>query len=135
MLLRDFSFQYKYSGTIARTTLFLTLIVAAFVTKISHARSFQAGLNAMDREHYATAFRAWKDLAEIGEAEAQNNIAFLYERGYGVKQSYTRAISGKKAAAQRDRRPFTTSACWHLTATACVKTIWRPSATSPRRQN
>ena len=102
MLLRDFSFQFKYSVTIARSTLFLTLLVTALVTKISHAESFQAGLNAMDREHYATAFRAWKDLAEDGEAEAQNNIAFLYERGYGVKQSYTRAIEWyKKAAAQK----------------------------------
>ena len=102
MFLRDFSFQFKYSGTIVRTTLLLTLIFTALVSKISHAESFQAGLNAMDREHYATAFRAWKDLAEDGEAEAQNNIAFLYERGYGVKQSYTRAIEWyKKAAAQQ----------------------------------
>ena len=47
MLLRDFSFQFKCSGTIARTTLLLTLIVTALVTKISQAESFQAGLNAM----------------------------------------------------------------------------------------
>ncbi|MEC8620983.1 MAG: tetratricopeptide repeat protein [Pseudomonadota bacterium] len=67
-----------------------------------YANPFEAGLNAMEREHYATAFRAWKDLAEDGEAEAQNNIGYLYERGYGVKQSYTRAIEWyKKAAAQK----------------------------------
>lgn len=58
----------------------------------SHAEPFVAGLNAMDREHYATAFRAWKGLAETGEAEAQNNLGYLYQYGYGAKQSYTRAI-------------------------------------------
>ena len=57
-----------------------------------HAEPFVAGLNAMDREHYATAFRAWKGLAETGEAEAQNNLGYLYQYGYGAKQSYTRAI-------------------------------------------
>ena len=58
----------------------------------THAEPFVAGLNAMDREHYATAFRAWKGLAETGEAEAQNNLGYLYQYGYGAKQSYTRAI-------------------------------------------
>ena len=57
-----------------------------------HAEPFVAGLNAMDREHYATAFRAWKGLAETGEAEAQNNLGYLYQYGYGAKQSYTSAI-------------------------------------------
>ena len=65
------------------------------------AEPFSAGLKALEREHYATAFRAWQGLAQDGESEAQNNIAYLYEHGYGVKQSYTRAIEWyKKAAAQ-----------------------------------
>ena len=37
-------------------------------------------------------FRAWKGLADSGEAEAQNNLGFLYQHGHGAKQSYTKAI-------------------------------------------
>lgn len=77
------------------------ICLATFVAGNSVAEPFSAGLKALEREHYATAYRAWKDLAESGESEAQNNIAYLYERGYGVKQSYTRAIEWyQKAAAQ-----------------------------------
>lgn len=68
----------------------------------SVAAPFEAGLNAMEREHYATAFRAWKGLADDGESEAQNNIAYLYEQGLGVKQSYTKAIEWYKKAADQD---------------------------------
>ena len=50
----------------------------------SYSEPFVAGLNAMDREHYATAFRAWKGLADSGEAEAQNNLGFLYQHGHGA---------------------------------------------------
>lgn len=84
-----------------RKVMLIAWLLGAFMTAV-HAEPFQAGLNAMEREHYATAFRAWKGLADDGEAEAQNNIAFLYERGHGVKQSYTRAIEWYKKAAAQD---------------------------------
>jgi TPR repeat protein len=77
----------------------LALLSAA---QIAAAAPFEAGLNAMDREHYATAFRAWKKLADQGAAEAQNNIGYLYEQGRGVKQSYARAIEWYKKAAEQD---------------------------------
>jgi len=70
----------------------LCFMMVAFLAGPALAEPFVAGLNAMDREHYATAFRAWKGLAESGEAEAQNNLGYLYQYGYGAKQSYTRAI-------------------------------------------
>jgi TPR repeat protein len=68
----------------------------------SIAAPFEAGLNAMDREHYATAYRAWKKLADQGAAEAQNNIGYLHEQGRGVKQSYARAIEWYKKAADQN---------------------------------
>ena len=67
-------------------------ILALILWPYSHGEPFVAGLNAMDREHYATAFRAWKGLADSGEAEAQNNLGYLYQHGHGAKQSYTKAI-------------------------------------------
>ena len=70
----------------------LYFIYFTFLSSPAFSEPFVAGLNAMDREHYATAFRAWKGLADDGEAEAQNNLGYLYQHGYGAKQSYTRAI-------------------------------------------
>ena len=72
---------------------FLTIfLLFSLAWQQSYSEPFVAGLNAMDREHYATAFRAWKGLADSGEAEAQNNLGFLYQHGHGAKQSYTKAI-------------------------------------------
>ena len=65
------------------------------------AEPFAAGITAVNRQHDATAFRAWKKIADRGDPEGQNNIAYLYERGMGVKQSYTNAkIWYELAAAQ-----------------------------------
>lgn len=58
---------------------------------IMYAEPFTAGLTALTREHATTSFRAWLKLAEKGNAEAQNNIGFLYERGLGVSQDYGKA--------------------------------------------
>jgi TPR repeat protein len=85
-----------------RRWLLLSGILLSSLASSLQAERFQAGLNAVDREHYATAFRAWKALAENGAPEAQNNIGYLYERGYGVKQSYTRAIEWYKKAADQN---------------------------------
>jgi len=90
----------KRTGS-AKRVLSVFLWCLASIPGSTFAEPFSAGLKALEREHYATAFRAWQGLAEDGESEAQNNIAYLYEHGYGVKQSYTRAIEWyKKAAAQ-----------------------------------
>lgn len=101
MLLRNFSLPIR-KGTLTRAGRIFMVTAALTFPASGYANPFEAGLNAMQREHYATAFRAWKDLAEDGEAEAQNNIAYLYERGYGVKQSYTRAIEWYKKAADQE---------------------------------
>ena len=65
------------------------------------AEPFLAGINAIDRNHYATAFRSFKPMAEKGIAEAQNNIGFLYQNGFGVKRSYANAITWYTRAAEQ----------------------------------
>ncbi len=66
------------------------------------ADNFKAGSSALARGHHATAMRAWKDLADSGVAEAQNNVGHLYEKGLGVSQDYSQAREWyKKAADQR----------------------------------
>ena len=63
---------------------------------------FEAGLAAKERGHYATALRSWLPLAESGNAESQNNVAHMYEEGFGVAQNYTTAMEWYRRAAAND---------------------------------
>ncbi len=66
---------------------------------------FLAGMEAYNRKDYATAFREWRPLAEQGDADAQYNLALMYDRSYGVPQDYVQARQWyEKAAAQGDAR-------------------------------
>ena len=58
-----------------------------------------AGLAALEREHYATALRSWLPLAEAGDAEAQANVGYMYEEGLGVSQRFEAALSWYEKAA------------------------------------
>ena len=64
--------------------------------------TFDAGLAAKDRGHFATAIRSWLPLAEAGSAEAQNNIGHMFEEGLGVSQNYQTAMSWYRKAAEQD---------------------------------
>ena len=70
------------------TTIFTIL---ALLPLAAASEPFTAGLTALSREHATTAYRAWLKVAEKGDAEGQNNVGFLYERGLGVSQDYKQA--------------------------------------------
>ena len=74
--------------TLARSSI---LVIASFISVHVFAEPFTAGLTALSREHATTAYRAWLKVAEKGDAEGQNNVGFLYERGLGVSQDYKQA--------------------------------------------
>jgi len=84
-------------------TRFVLITLMMVLSKINpvFAEPFLAGLNAIDRNHFATAFRSFKPMAEEGIAEAQNNIGFLYQNGFGVKRSYANAITWYTRAAEQ----------------------------------
>jgi hypothetical protein len=63
------------------------------------SEQLQAGLNALERKHYATALRSWRELANKGDARAMNNVGLMYERGLGVTQSYVEAMGFYRKAA------------------------------------
>jgi TPR repeat protein len=65
------------------------------------ADSFEAGLRAKERGHYATALRAWMPLANKGIAQAQNNMGHMAEEGLGMVQDYGRAMQWYKSAANQ----------------------------------
>ena len=43
----------------------------------------------------------WKPLAEQGDKIAQNNVASLYRKGYGVPQDYKEAVKWYKLSAEQ----------------------------------
>jgi len=49
---------------------------------------YQKGLEAYEKQDYATALRELKPLAELGNDEAQNFVGWMYEEGKGVPRNY-----------------------------------------------
>ena len=79
---------------VALVLLIVCLVVPAWA-------DFQAGMDANNREDYATALREWRPLAEKGDALAQYNLGVLYRKGRGVPQDDVQARGWyAKAAAQ-----------------------------------
>ena len=77
------------------------LVWSVFCFAVPAWADFQAGLDAHDREDYATALREWQPLAEQGDALAQYHVGMLYHKGYGVPQDDAQARKWyAKAAAQ-----------------------------------
>jgi TPR repeat protein len=62
---------------------------------------FKAGVDAYLREDYPKALREWRPLAVQGDADAQQNLGWLYENGLGMPQDSLQARQWyEKAAAQ-----------------------------------
>lgn len=60
---------------------------------------------AFDRADYKTALRVWMEAAKAGDAEAQTNVAEIYERGLGGEPNYAAALLWyEKAARQGNTR-------------------------------
>jgi uncharacterized protein len=79
----------------------MTLGLSIFCLAMPTWADFQAGMNAHDREDYATAFREWQPLAEEGDGLAQYHVGMLYHKGRGVPQDDAQARKWyEKAAAQ-----------------------------------
>ena len=68
---------------------------------ISWSADFQKGLAASKRGDYAAALREWTPLAEQGDAQAQTNLGWMYERGHGVPQDEKTAVTWYRRAAEQ----------------------------------
>ncbi len=79
----------------------VSLVLAIVCLVVPAWADFQAGMDANNREDYATALREWRPLAEQGDALAQYNLGLLYRKGRGVPQDDVQARKWyEKAAAQ-----------------------------------
>jgi TPR repeat protein len=67
----------------------------------AHAADFDKGFAAYEAGDYATAFVEFSELAEQGDADAQYNLALMYERGEGVVQDYAAAVKWYTLAAEQ----------------------------------
>ena len=47
-------------------------LLSTLTASAAIAAPFTAGITALNRQHDATAFRAWKKIADLGDAEGQN---------------------------------------------------------------
>ena len=57
---------------------------------------------AFDRSDYATALKVWLPLAQEGDAEAQNYVGEIYERGLGILPGYQAAAHWYQLAAEQN---------------------------------
>ncbi|MGD8308991.1 MAG: tetratricopeptide repeat protein, partial [Chromatiales bacterium] len=67
----------------------------------SAERSFQKGMEALERGHFAQAYCLWEPLARHGHAEAQYNLGWLYANGNGMNVDIETAIAWWKKAAEQ----------------------------------
>lgn len=79
--------------------LMLTIFTLPFGTSV--LADFQKGLDAYDREDYATALKEWKILAEEGDPSSQYNLGVMYRMGKGVARDDKEAVKWCKLAADQ----------------------------------
>lgn len=79
----------------------LVLLIAVALAGIVIAGPFEDGVAAYEKGQFATAFKLWLPLAEQGHADAQFNVAVLYEKGSGVVQDYVEAARWYLEAARQ----------------------------------
>jgi len=77
----------------------LLLLVAALLCAPARADLFTAQL-AYRRADYERAFKDYRELAELGQPLAQYNLAVMYAKGQGVRQSEINAYAWASLAAQ-----------------------------------
>ena len=80
------------------TIALLLFTLSAFT---SWAGDFQKGVSAIKSGDYATAFKEFAALAEQGDADAQYNLALMYDNGHGVPQDYKQAVKWSTKAAEQ----------------------------------
>jgi TPR repeat protein len=83
------------------TVLFFGLSLLLSGAGVSYSADFQKGLEAYNKDDFATAFREWSELAEQGNADAQYNLGVMYRKGEGVPQDYKEAVNWYRKSADQ----------------------------------
>ena len=79
----------------------LTLVIFILFFGTQAFADIQNGWDAYKNGDYVTAVKEWKLLAEKGDAEAQNNLGFMYRHRLGVTQDYKASTKWFRLAAEQ----------------------------------
>ena len=82
-------------------TTFSTLLLLLLGTNSVWGADFQKGLDASKNGDYATALKEWRPLAEQGDANAQSNLGWMYDNGFGVLEDDMEAVKWYRLAAEQ----------------------------------
>ena len=86
-----------------KTKSLLALLSVGLCLMVQPAASgeYDEGVAFLRSTQYAVALRLWQPLAEHGDARAQNQLGFLYLKGFGVNQDYAEAARWFRLAADQ----------------------------------
>ena len=76
-------------------------VVVSLLAAPAAAQDRDKGVEANERDDYAAALIELRPLAERGDADAQTNLAIMFENGLGVPQDYTEAVKWYQRAAEQ----------------------------------
>ena len=81
----------------------LTFLIILFTltSNVVWSADYNKGLTAYDSGDYATALREWKPLAEQGDVDAQFDLGWMYDMGYGVPEDDKHAVKWYTLAAEQ----------------------------------
>jgi len=79
----------------------LTILVSALMTTPVVAGDFEDGLRYSFDKNYNNAATSFRNSAESGDANAQFNLALMYEEGRGVMRDYKQAATWYLNAAEQ----------------------------------
>ncbi|MDH3743106.1 MAG: sel1 repeat family protein, partial [Hyphomicrobiales bacterium] len=68
------------------------LLMTANALALSIAEPYQSGQDAFERKDYKKALKIWWALADKGDRRAQSNVAWLYDKGLGVRENNDLAL-------------------------------------------
>jgi len=88
------------------------LLLTLLVGNPAFSADFQKGLTAAESGDFATALREWTPLAEQGNANAQYNLGYMYEKGEGISQDYMTAVKWYRLAAEQGDADAQSSLGW-----------------------
>ena len=79
----------------------LLLIVPILLWSSVAAADFRAGVEAYESGDYATAYKEWLPLAELGHADAQFFLGNMYADGEGMPEDDAAAVKWYRNAAEQ----------------------------------
>lgn len=86
--------------------LFASALIALGLSSPAFAGPWEDGVQAYKAREYETALRIWLPMAIGGDANAENNVGVLYEKGLSVQPDYQArpiGIEGRVTMAIRQR--------------------------------